>query len=183
VRSTKNKARKHYDDDAAEHPPCDIELCLEEGRFKAPKSRNNNNREYYMLCSEHIQQFNKNYDYFEGRDEAYVQAFMKDAMFGHRPTWKMGKGPSFADIDVESGFRRFFDDIAVEVVASPPIPDTVKHALQLFQLAHPQTITSVKARYKQLVKQYHPDINKEAGSEEFFKKITIANQILTQHYA
>lgn len=134
-----------------------------------------------MFCEEHIREFNKNYDYFEGKDEEYVQAFMKDAMLGHRPTWKMGKGPSFADIDVENGFRRFFEDIPVEQVIDP-IPEDVKKALHVFDMTHPQTLQTLKKRYKELVKQYHPDINKEDESEETFKKITIANQILTQHY-
>lgn len=41
------------------------------------------------------------------------------------------------------------------------------------------SIEDVKKAYKTLARKYHPDVNKESGAEERFKKINEAHQILT----
>lgn len=160
---------------------CDAEGCSAPGVHKAPKVRGGDSREFYMFCLEHIQAFNKSYDYFQDMDEDAIQSFTKDAMFGHRPTWKMGKGPSFADIDVENGFRKFFDDVPIQAEPSP-VPRKVQDALTVFEMRHPVAQGEVKQQYKKLVKRYHPDINKSATAEEKFKEITESYQLLIEHY-
>lgn len=41
------------------------------------------------------------------------------------------------------------------------------------------TIDEVKKAYRQLARKYHPDVNKESGAEDHFKKINEAYQILS----
>ena len=45
---------------------------------------------YYLFCLDHVRQFNASYNYFDGWSNAEVEAFQKDAVIGHRPTWKAG---------------------------------------------------------------------------------------------
>ncbi len=160
---------------------CDVDGCHAPGTHKAPKSRGGDDRQYFMFCMDHIREFNKSYDYFQGMDEDGIVAFMKDAVLGHRPTWKLGKGPSFSDINVENGFRKFFDDIPVQNEPSP-VPPKIRDALGVFSLNHPVEQGQVKQQYKKLVKRYHPDINKTAKAEEKFKQITESYQLLIEHY-
>ena len=37
-----------------------------------------------------MRQYNASYNYFDGMSDAEVEAFQKDALTGHRPTWKVG---------------------------------------------------------------------------------------------
>ncbi len=41
------------------------------------------------------------------------------------------------------------------------------------------SLEEIKSAYKKLVRKYHPDINKDAGAEEIFKKINMAFEILS----
>ena len=44
-----------------------------------------------ILCIDHVREYNKTYNYFEGLDNAAVSSWQKDALTGHRPTWRLGE--------------------------------------------------------------------------------------------
>ena len=44
----------------------------------------------YLFCLDHVRQFNASYNYFDGMSNAEVEAYQKDSVIGHRPTWKAG---------------------------------------------------------------------------------------------
>ena len=46
--------------------------------------------EYYRFCVDHVRQYNQTYNYFDGMNDSQVDEFRKDALTGHRPTWKVG---------------------------------------------------------------------------------------------
>ena len=46
--------------------------------------------EYYNFCVDHVRQYNHSYNYFDGMSDVEVDEFRKDAITGHRPTWKSG---------------------------------------------------------------------------------------------
>ncbi len=72
------------------HPHCEWPGCTRPGRHKAPKGRDQEG-EFHAFCLEHVQQYNKTYNYFAGmKDDAFAD-FQKDAATGHRPTWKLGQ--------------------------------------------------------------------------------------------
>lgn len=50
---------------------------------------------------------------------------------------------------------------------------------QVLGLEKNATQEQIKAAYKELAKKYHPDKNKSPGAEEMFKKISEANQVLS----
>ncbi len=68
---------------------CDMPGCDGAGTHRAPKGRNAEG-EYFWFCLDHVRQYNKSYNYFSGMNDAAVQAFQREAMLGHRPTWQMG---------------------------------------------------------------------------------------------
>ena len=75
------------------------------GSHRAPKGRGNE-REYFNFCLNHVRAYNQSYNFFQGMNADAVARYQKDALTGHRPTWKMGangtKGKGKAgDIDLE----------------------------------------------------------------------------------
>ena len=70
-------------------PPCVWPGCDSPGDYRAPKGRDAEGQ-YHRFCLEHVQLYNKNYNYFAGMNDAAVAAYQKSALTGHRPTWQMG---------------------------------------------------------------------------------------------
>jgi len=79
-------------------PGCDWHGCKGKGTHRAPKGREREN-EYWRFCLEHVREYNHSYNFFAGMNDSAVMAYQKDALTGHRPTWKMGtgKGPMRPD--------------------------------------------------------------------------------------
>src|SRR5260370_42713950 len=73
----------------AERPCCDWPNCAQSATHRAPKGRNRE-REYWRFCLEHVREYNQSYNFFAGMSDDAVARFQKDALTGHRPTWKMG---------------------------------------------------------------------------------------------
>jgi len=107
--------------------------------------------------------------------------YQKDALTGHRPTWKMGantsakkgKGSPEADLEGASDPFSMFSELngrgrwrpgpggaAGEAkVETRKIFNAERKALQVMGLGSDATLETVKAKYKALVKQHHPDAN------------------------
>ena len=171
---------------------CEWPGCLEHGEHKAPKSRDML-REYRWFCMEHIREYNKRWNYFEGMSEEEVEADLRRDTVWQRPSWPLGdreegeiKGPkpgmgTFGidpDYFVDS-FGLFDEKESANGATSVDAP--TRKALAIFGLAMPITAEMLKAKYKELVKKHHPDTNggtKEA--EEKFKEILDAYETLRQ---
>src|SRR5512142_524527 len=68
---------------------CEWADCQNKGAHRAPKGRENS-REYWHFCLDHVREYNQSYNFFSGMNADAVARYQKDAMTGHRPTWKMG---------------------------------------------------------------------------------------------
>ncbi|MFX3849702.1 DnaJ domain-containing protein, partial [Streptococcus suis] len=76
-----------------------------------------------------------------------------------------------------------FGDGYVHRADAKPIGAREKDALAVLDLEHPSDKSKIKAQYRELVKKYHPDVNRgNARAEETFKKITRAYHHLLAHY-
>ena len=99
------------------------------GSHRAPKGRGQRGP-VLPVCLDHVRQFNASYNYFEGWSTADVEAFQKDAVIGHRPTWKASSMPTTrrrARLRFEDGFGRRFEDphaffLAQRVTAASKTP-------------------------------------------------------------
>ena len=47
--------------------------------------------DYIFLCTAHARAHNEAWDFFKGMDDSDIEKFREEALFGHRPTWPMGK--------------------------------------------------------------------------------------------
>ena len=167
--------------------PCARPGCEENGAFKVTKARDRLG-EYIWLCLAHAREHNESWDFFAGMDEQAIEAFRNDAITGHRPTWPLGKraarmqNPFGAGFGVDDSFGQFAKD--AESAPEPRRPERTLTRLQAqsldtLHLAHDATLLEIKARYKELVKRFHPDANGgDRGAEERLKQVIKAYGVL-----
>ena len=158
---------------------CEWAGCQNKGPHRAPKGRENS-KEYWHFCLNHVREYNQGYNFFQGMNADAVARYQKDALTGHRPTWKMGanggkKGKAGAEPDIDAASDPFsmFSELngrgrwrpGPGGAAGEAKPETRKimnaerKALQVMGLGADATLETVKAKYKALVKQHHPDAN------------------------
>ena len=70
-------------------PACDWPNCKAPATHRAPKGRLRE-REYWRFCLDHVRQYNQTYNFFSGMNPDDIAKYQKEAVVGHRPTWKMG---------------------------------------------------------------------------------------------
>ena len=86
----KIRIRPEKDAELKSHSPiCQWDGCKEPGTHRAPVGRMKEG-EYFRFCFDHVREYNKGFNYFSGVPDTEVARFQKEAMTGHRPTWKMG---------------------------------------------------------------------------------------------
>jgi hypothetical protein len=139
-------------------PGCEWHGCKEKASHRAPKGRGREN-EYWRFCLEHVRAYNQSYNFFAGMPDAAVMAYQKDALTGHRPTWKMGTGKGKVRPDP---FSLFGEGVKAEQQAraeARPIRNAERKALDTLGLDIDATSQQVKMRFKELVKRHHPDAN------------------------
>ncbi len=163
---------------------CDQAGCKGEGAFRVPKSRTNLN-EHYWFCQAHARAHNEHWDYFNGMSEAEIQAFRVDAQTGHRPTWPMGKRAARmrdGNDAPPAGHYDEFGDVAEKPKVRAPERRLLRPqlvALETLGLEPSATLPEIKARYKELVKRFHPDANGgDRGAEERLKQVIKAYGVL-----
>jgi curved DNA-binding protein CbpA len=184
-----------------EHPHCQWKGCEKPGRHRAPRGRGRDGQ-WFLFCIDHVRQYNASYNYFEGMNDSEVQTFQKDAITGHRPTWKVGMngamkdGPSTGEAASQAskgplGWRaldphQFFARRAKAAREAPAetrrqLKPLEKKSLQTLNLSGSASRIEIKARFKELVKVYHPDANGgDARSGDKLREIIQAYNLLKQ---
>jgi hypothetical protein len=176
----------------ADLPTCDWQGCTHKATHRAPKGRLQEN-EYWRFCLDHVREYNHSYNYFAGMSDDAVLKYQKDAVTGHRPTWKMGTGgrPGGADFGTQGAhdpfnmFREFGGgaDWRPQSERVDPQRRTVRNAerkaLYALGLEEGADRAEIKARFKVLVKRHHPDANGgDRASEDKLREIIQAYNYL-----
>jgi DnaJ domain len=182
----------HEQEVRREAPTCQWKGCASAGQHRAPRGRGREG-EYYLLCLEHIRQFNASYNYFAGMSNADIEAYQKDSVTGHRPTWKAGAnswahGTRNGMGDMHGYGRRFSDPHGFFSWRSAN-PGEARRSLKPLELKSLESLDltaaagrdEIKARFKQLVKRHHPDANGgDKRSEDKLREIIQAYNYLKQ---
>ncbi|WP_407157023.1 J domain-containing protein [Bradyrhizobium sp. STM 3557] len=176
IRIKPKKAAARQPAVAREAVPCQWPDCKNKGTHRAPKGRENA-REYWQFCLDHVREYNQSYNFFSGMNAEAVARYQKDALTGHRPTWKMGantakRGTGSAEGDLSGASDPFsvFAEIngrgswrpgpeAAPKAETRKVFNAERKALQVMGLGPDATLEEVKVKYKALVKQHHPDAN------------------------
>ena len=160
----------------AEHPACEWPGCKATATHRAPKGRLQAN-EYWRFCLGHVREYNHSYNFFAGMSEGDIARYQREALIGHRPTWKMGMNGGRAtarsysarfppDIDGAADplglFRHFgaaTDGERLRRRETRVIRNAERQALDVLGLEPEATTAEIKIRFKALVKRHHPDAN------------------------
>lgn len=178
------------------HPPCQWKGCTRPGAHRAPKGRGHDG-EYFAFCVEHVRAYNETYNYFDGMSDSEVVDFQKEAVTGHRPTWKVGAnswahGTSSGVTGTSGaagGFRShdphgLFAERARQSRAEPvserrTLKPIEKKSLETLHLPESASKAEIKSRFKELVKRHHPDSNGgDTRSEDTLREIIQAYNYL-----
>ncbi len=159
-------------------PPrsCDHPGCDNEGLYPAPKSRERL-RDHYHFCLDHVREYNAKWNYFAGWSQEKIYEQMRRDLTGDRPTW-----PVMDTIKMEKRLHDFIRSWNRNTKAQTPQNSALsKEAAALETLGLPPDAAekTVKTRYRELVKRYHPDKNPDnPRSAERFKRIAEAYAVL-----
>jgi hypothetical protein len=143
-----------------------------------------------------VRQFNASYNYFDGMSNAEVEAYQKDSVIGHRPTWKAGAnawahGTRHGGSGAETGGSATNDPHAFfswrsgrpreAQEARRPLKPLEAKALDSLNLPGTATQAEIKSRFKVLVKRHHPDANGgDTRSEDKLREVIQAYNYLKQ---
>ena len=182
---TRSEARKSGQSDASadtDGRSCGHPACGEEGLYRAPRSRHQLNS-FYWFCLDHVREYNKAWNYCAGMSTEEIEAHIRADVVGWRPTWPMGwwarrrAGMDYAPVRDDFGF--FADDGKKgaekerKQSAFSPMSAEAK-ALSTMDLSPPVTLDKLKARYKELVKRFHPDTH--GGDKAAEERLKLINQ-------
>jgi DnaJ-domain-containing protein 1 len=167
--------------DEPETPPaprrCDHPGCDAAGDYRAPRDRAHL-RDYYYFCLDHVREYNRKWDFFAGFNQDQMYQQMRKDTAWERPTW-----PAMAPLRLEKRLHDFIRKFTKDTHenAPPPTnkPSAEAAALDTLGLMPDADQKTIKKRYRELVKRYHPDTNPDnpKGAERF-KRITQAYDIL-----
>lgn len=176
-------------------PLCQWDGCEEPGTHRAPVGRMREG-EYFKFCFDHVREYNKSFNYFSGLADTEVARFQKEALTGHRPTWKLGVNSHASTApDVaqrRSGnagyYNRMRDPYGMfeggrggERPRRRKLKTLEARAMETLGLDEHATGEAIKSRYKELVKRHHPDANGgDRGSEDRFRDVLQAYRVLRQ---
>ena len=160
---------------------CDHPGCGQSGEYRAPQARDRLDS-YYWFCLDHVRAYNAQWDYYAGMSSQQIESELRRDTTWQRPTWKLGvNGGKAAGYKLHDAFG-IMDEGETEQGPAACHPRRSFHeadAMRTLGVADPLTLGDLKTRYKELVKQFHPDANGgDRGAEEKFKIINSAYTLL-----
>ncbi len=160
---------------------CDWNNCLEEGSYKAPIEKDNS-KKYRILCLNHVREFNKNWNYFEGMNDDQIYEFLKSDMTWHKPTQSFSSSDNF--------FKILWNNALKDELNKYKINGQLDHmnqfkfnnndikAFSILGVSVGIKWERVQEKFKKLVKKFHPDMN--SGNNKYEDKLKVITLAYTQ---
>ncbi|MEM7022884.1 MAG: J domain-containing protein [Pseudomonadota bacterium] len=164
---------------------CDWPGCDLPGDFRAPRSREKL-REFYHFCLDHVREYNRRWDFFSGMSQDEIESYLREDVTWHRPTWPMGNGtaPNGTAWRWQDPFHLFVNGSGTDGTHGASEWDRqsrhrtkAERMLAVLDLPPDATSGELKARYKQLAKRHHPDLN--GGDKKAEERLKLINEAYT----
>ncbi len=163
---------------------CGMPGCAAAGEYRAPKDRALS--DYHWFCLDHVREYNSAWNFFQGMSGTEVEEHIVSSLYGDRPTRRYDN-EGMADAIRRAAWQtyHFTEEEPAKAHFSQEQKNTPEYeAMMIMGLEPPVTLDGIKARYKELVKKYHPDINRnDPKAEELLKSVNMAYTILKLNYA
>lgn len=166
---------------------CEWPGCEERGIYRAPVSPERLH-EFHWYCLDHVREYNKAWNYFAGWTEDELEAQTRADRTWERPTWALKDGTKqraqqWPHAEGQAWARWGFSD-PLDVLgeaatqnpsdAAPAAPRRFRRltrdeerAMDTLGMPHEvESLAEVRARYRELVKDLHPDMNGGARTDE-----------------
>jgi preprotein translocase subunit Sec63 len=160
---------------------CDWNNCLNEGSYKAPVEKDNS-KKFRMLCLNHVKEFNKNWNYFQGMDDNQIYEFIKSDMTWHKPTQSFSSSDNFFKILWNNALKSEFNKNKLNVKFDHMNQFKFNHndvkAFSILGVSIGIEWGKVQKKFKKLVKKFHPDMN--SGNKKYEDKLKIITLAYTQ---
>ena len=162
---------------------CDHPDCTNAGTYRAPVSPQRL-RDYFWFCLEHVREYNAAWNFCAGMSMEDIDKAVRDDVVWGRPTWPMGMmraagGANPEKFDDPLGAFSAGDEAAERGRRERAQHDAMRGSegryYRILHLKPPVSLTVLKARYKELAKRLHPDLNGgDPDAEERLKEINEA---------
>lgn len=164
---------------------CDEHGCDLEGAFPAPRQ---GGKGRHFFCEQHVSDYNRRFNFFEGMSEAEAASFVRSERYGHKRTWRFGGGPMGGKRSAQAhdprrwagrGFFDMDDTPAAEARVEAHRSSLQLRALRELDLEADATPVEIRARYAEYIRRFHPDSNKgDRSSEHKLDRVVRAGKLL-----
>ena len=160
---------------------CDWNNCFEEGSYKAPIEKDNS-KKYRMLCLNHVREFNKNWNYFEGMNDDQIYEFLKSDITWHKPTQSFNSSDNFFKILWNNALKDEINKYKIngqfDHMSQFKFNNNDIKAFSILGVSIGIKWERVQEKFKKLVKKFHPDMN--AGNNKYEDKLKVITLAYTQ---
>tara|TARA_Y100001970_G_scaffold66252_1_gene84648 strand:- start:2377 stop:2898 length:522 start_codon:yes stop_codon:yes gene_type:complete len=160
---------------------CDWNNCFKEGSYKAPIEKDNS-KKYRMLCLDHVKEFNKNWNYFEGMNDDQIYDFLKSDMTWHKPTQSFNSSDNFFKIlwnnALKDEIHKYKLNGHLDHMSRFKFNNNDIKAFSILGISVGIKWERVQEKFKKLVKKFHPDMN--AGNKKYEEKLKVITLAYTQ---
>jgi hypothetical protein len=150
--------------------------CATPGEYRAPRSREALT-EYFWFCLDHVRAYNASWDFYKGMSPAQIELQLRADSSWQRPSWPLGRLGAGYRL-TEEALRDPLHAMGAGRADEPPrhqAPAELREPLATLGLHWPLTLEALRARYRDLAKQHHPDANNgDRAAEERLKIINLA---------
>lgn len=179
-----------FADEAKRQPhtrACDMPGCREHGEYKAPRDRSLSG--HYFFCLPHVQEYNKAWDFFSGMSAREIEEQIVRSTLWDRPTRRYDTEAAMAETLRKQAWQTYHftdneppkDEHTTRRTFERNTPES--EAMIIFGLEPPLDMNTITARYKELVKKYHPDVNPgDESAETKIKTINMSYTLLKMAY-
>ena len=150
---------------------CEHEGCNEPGLYRAPRAPDVLD-EFKWFCKEHVREYNLQWNFFDGKTEAEMNAQKSKDKVWERET------KTFTDPEARAWARLGIEDphqvLGANATQNPGkgagagrrLPPTERRAIEILEAKDTWTKAEVRKAYKKLIKVLHPDMNGGDRSQE-----------------